>query len=182
MGPTAHYLTDVVLGLGVTDTPASPFVPSSVNAVVAAAAAGAPGAALVAMPYSITTPGDQAISVQDAGPVLLDANTNYWGIAHALGEFSGAWRLNSDGAMRLTAGQTNGNAWNLRPDDEIFALRVEGNRAVARTGNALSCRIESDGVAAKRTHNFLTYLQAAFSGSFQGESGAIFTPPPSSRL
>ena len=78
MGPTAHYLTDVVLGLGVTDTPASPFVPSSVNAVVAAAAAGAPGAALVAMPYSITTPGDQAISVQDAGSVLLDANTNYW--------------------------------------------------------------------------------------------------------
>ena len=63
VGPTAHYLTDVVLGLGVTDTPASPFVPSSVNAVVAAAAAGAPGAALLAMPYSITTPGDQAISV-----------------------------------------------------------------------------------------------------------------------
>ncbi|OUT64818.1 MAG: hypothetical protein CBB70_12085 [Planctomycetaceae bacterium TMED10] len=114
--------------------------------------------------------------------MLLDANTNYWGIAHAQREFSGSWRLNSEGAMRLTAGQTNGNAWNLRPDDEIFALRVEGNRAVARTGNALSCRIESDGVAAKKTHNFLTYLQAAFSGSFQGESGAIFTPPPSSRL
>ncbi len=43
VGPTAHYLTDVVLGLGVTDTPAPPFAPSSVNAVVAADAAGAPG-------------------------------------------------------------------------------------------------------------------------------------------
>ncbi len=90
--------------------------------------------------------------------MLLDANTNYWGIAHAQREFSGSWRLNSEGAMRLTAGQTNGDAWNLRPDDEIFALRVEGNRAVARTGNALSCRIESDGVAAKKTHHFLMHL------------------------
>ena len=87
-------------------------------------------AALLAMPYSITTPGDQAISVQDAGSVLLDANTNYWGIAHAQGEFSGSWRVNSEGAMGLTAGQTNGNAWNLRPNDEMLALRVEGNRAV----------------------------------------------------
>ncbi len=130
VGPTAHYLTDVVLGLGVTDTPASPFVPSSVNVVVAADAAGAPGAVLLTMPYSITTPGDQLISVQDAGFVLLDANTNYWVIADAQGEFSGAWRFNSEGAMGLTAGQTNGNAWNLRPNDEMLALRIEGNRAV----------------------------------------------------
>lgn len=27
VGPTAHYLTDVVLGLGVTDMPASPLLP-----------------------------------------------------------------------------------------------------------------------------------------------------------
>ena len=128
--PTAHYLTDVVLGLGVPDPPASPFVPSSVNVVVAADAAGAPGAVRLTMPYSITTPGDQAISVQDAGSVLLDANTNYWVIAHAQGEFSRAWRFNSEGAMGLTAGQTNENAWNLRPNDEMLALRVEGNRAV----------------------------------------------------
>ena len=130
VGPTAHYLTDVVLGLGVRDTPASPFVPSSVNVVVADDNSGAPGAVLLTMPYSITTPGDQAITVQDAGSVLLAANTNYWVIADAQGAFDGAWRFNNQGAFGLTAGQSSGNAWNLRPDDEMYALRVNGNPAV----------------------------------------------------
>ena len=137
VGPTAHYLTDVVLGLGVRDTPASPFVPSSVNVVVREDNSGAPGAGLLTLPYPITTPGDQAITVQDAGSVMLAANTDYWVIADAQGGFDGAWRFNNQGAMGLTAGQTNGNAWNLRPNDEMYALRVNGNPVVPEPATLL---------------------------------------------
>ena len=55
--------------------------------MVATDAAGAPGVVLLTMPYSITTAADQAISVQDAGSVLSDANTNYWIIASTICTF-----------------------------------------------------------------------------------------------
>jgi hypothetical protein len=126
VGPTAHHLTDVVLGLGVNEYPVKPFVPSLVNVHIAADAAGSPGTVLLSLPYSIITMGDQAITVQDAGSLLLAANTDYWVIADAEGEFNGSWRFNDIGAMGLTAGQTAGNAWNLRPDDDMYALRIGG--------------------------------------------------------
>jgi len=126
VGPTAHHLTDVVLGLGVNEYPVKPFVSSLVNVHIAADAAGSPGTVLLSLPYGITTMGDQAITVQDAGSLLLAANTDYWVIADAEGEFNGSWRYNDLGAMGLTAGQTAGNAWNLRPDDDMYALRIGG--------------------------------------------------------
>ena len=98
VGPTAHHLTDVVLGLGVNEYPVKPFVPSLVNVHIAADAAGSPGTVLLSLPYSITTMGDQAITVQDAGSLLLAANTDYWVIADAEGEFNGSWRYNDLGA------------------------------------------------------------------------------------
>ena len=137
VGPTAHFLTNVVLGLGVTDTPAYPFVPASVNVLVAKDAAGSPGTVLLTMPYAITTPGDQAITVYDAGSVMLAANENYWIIADAEGEFHGSWRFNSLGYMGLTAGQTEGSSWNLRPNDDMYALRVEGNPVVPEPATLL---------------------------------------------
>ena len=130
MGATAHYVTDAVLGLGVRDTPASPFAPSSVNLLVREDNSGVPGAVLLTVPYPITTPGGQAITVQDAGSVMLATNTDYWVIDDAQGRFGGGWRFNNQGAIVLTAGQTYGNAWNLRPDDEMYFFRVDGNPVV----------------------------------------------------
>jgi hypothetical protein len=106
VGPTAHFLTDVVLGLGVNEYPSKPFGPSTVNVLVAEDTAGVPGTVLRTLPYNITTTGDQAITVSDAGSLLLQANTDYWVIADAQGNFEGAWRFNMYGDLGLTAGQT----------------------------------------------------------------------------
>ena len=130
VGPTAHFLTDVVLGLGVNEYPSKPFSPSTINVLVTEDSAGVPGTVLRALPYNITAMGDQAITVSDAGSLLLQANTDYWVIADAEGNFEGAWRFNMYGDLGLTASQTENNPWNLHPDDDMFALRVEGISAV----------------------------------------------------
>jgi hypothetical protein len=41
--------------------------------------------------------------------------------------FDGSWNFNSVGDVGPTAGRSDGFPWNLRPQDDRMALRVEGN-------------------------------------------------------
>jgi hypothetical protein len=123
VGPTGFYLTGVDLGIncggpGVNTGP--------INVVVAADAGGSPGAALRTTLVDVTLQGKQVISAAYDGSLPLTANTQYWVIADAEGTFDGGWNFNSIGDVGLTAGQTEGLAWNLRSDDTRYAFRVEG--------------------------------------------------------
>jgi hypothetical protein len=111
------------LGIFITDSPTVGTGPLDV--IVAGDAAGSPGAVLRTLPINVNATGKQVITVVDDGTFLLDANTNYWIIADAEDSFRGSWNFNSIGDVGLTAGQSEGNPWNLRPDDDRYALRVE---------------------------------------------------------
>ncbi len=124
VGPTDFLLTTVSLGIHVVSSPTNGTGPLDV--VLAADSAGSPGAALRTLPINVNSTGKQVITVADDGTQLLDANTTYWIIADAEGSFDGGWNFNSIGDVGLTAGQTEGNPWNPRPNDDRYAFRVQG--------------------------------------------------------
>ncbi len=140
VGATDFLLTDIYLGIHVNDPPNVGTGPLDI--LVAADAGGSPGGILRTLPINVNSTGKQVITVVD-GAQILSANTTYWIIADGEGSFDGSWNFNSIGDVGLTAGQTEGNPWNLRPMDDRYALRVEGR------------------VVPEPTSGFLTVLSAA---------------------
>jgi len=128
VGASPARLTGITLGIGVNGPPNSGTGPLDI--ILAADAAGSPGAALRTLSFNANSTGDQTVSVSDGGTLVLAANTTYWVIADGKTSFDGAWRFNNIGDVGLTAGRTNLGAWNLRPDDDRYAFRVEGRPAV----------------------------------------------------
>lgn len=124
VGGTPHLLTIVSLGINVSPSPNIGTGP--LNIVIAADAAGVPGATLRTLPLNVNATGKQIVTVADNGTLQLDANTTYWVIADGKTTFDGAWYFNNVGDVGATAGRTNLGPWNLRPDDDRYALRVEG--------------------------------------------------------
>lgn len=124
VGADSYYLTSLELGLGVSS--AGPL-----DVILAADAGGAPGAALETISLNLNADGLALASA--SGNTVLDANTTYWVIADARGNFDGSWRFNDTGDVGLTAGRSASvgsfayGPWNLRPDDERYALRVQGD-------------------------------------------------------
>jgi hypothetical protein len=143
VGGNNFLLTSIELGLGVTDAGAGPL-----DVILAADAGGEPGAALETIPLNLL-PGDQVAFAAAAGTTLLSANTTYWVIADAKGEYDGAWRFNNTADVGVTAGRSaetgteDYGPWNVRdPDELLFALRVSGRETgtgqVPDTGGTLS--------------------------------------------
>lgn len=125
MGPDSHSMTSISLGLWVNDSPT--IGTGLLNVVIAADDGGSPGAALRTLPINVNSTGKQIVTVPDDGSFVLNANTNYWIIADGEEEFRGSWLFNSIGDNGLTAGQTEGNPWNVRsPDLPRYAMRIEG--------------------------------------------------------
>lgn len=124
VGPDSYFLTSVSLGIFVRSSPSIGTGPLDI--VLAADAGGSPGATLRTFPLNVNVTGKQIVTGVDDGSFTLNANTTYWVIADGKGDFDGAWYFNTTGDVGLTAGRTNNGAWNLRPDDDRYALRVEG--------------------------------------------------------
>lgn len=124
VGGTSYLLDS--LELGVNLTAAGPL-----DVILAADNGGEPGAELETISLNLGT-GEQLAFAAAAGTTTLDANTTYWVIADAQGSLDGGWRFNTTGDVGLTAGRsasvgsTNYGDWNLRPDDDRYALRVQG--------------------------------------------------------
>lgn len=126
VGAISYSLTSLELGLGISAT-------GPLDVILAADAGGSPGATLETISLNLNAGADTLAFAAASGSTMLDANTTYWVIADAKGSFDGAWRFNTTGDTGLTAGRSapvNSTAygpWNLRPDDERYALRVQGN-------------------------------------------------------
>ena len=124
VGPANVVLTSLELALGVSGT-------GPLDVILAADNAGEPGAAIETISLNFDSTGETLALASSAGNLLL-ANTTYWVIADARGSFDGAWRFNNIGDIGLTAGRSapvNSFAygpWNVRPDDDRYALRVQG--------------------------------------------------------
>ncbi len=141
VGATDFLLTDIYLGIHVDDPPNVGTGPLDI--LLAADAGGSPGATLRTLPINVNSTGKQVITVTD-GMQVLSANTTYWIIADGEGSFNGSWNFNSIGDVGLTAGQTEGNPWNLRPMDDRYALRVEG-RVVPEPASGLLLLLSAAG-------------------------------------
>jgi hypothetical protein len=128
VGPANSFLTSVSLGIGVNQSPNTGTGP--IDVLIAADAGGSPGAVLRTLSTNLGATGDQLVTLPDDGSLELSANTTYWVLMDGEGSFDGAWRFNDTGDIGLTAGQTEPNPWNLRIDDDRYALRVEGRFAV----------------------------------------------------
>ncbi|MCO6042656.1 PEP-CTERM sorting domain-containing protein [Aeoliella sp. ICT_H6.2] len=124
VGGTSYLLDSLELGVNVTS--AGPL-----DVILAADNGGEPGAELEAISLNLAV-GEQLALASAAGTTMLDANTTYWVIADAKGSIDGGWRFNTTGDVGLTAGRsagvgsTNYGDWNLRPDDDRYAFRVQG--------------------------------------------------------
>lgn len=124
VGPTGAFLTSVSLGINANDPPNVGTGPVDVS--ITADAGGAPGAILRTLPANVGVSGEQLLTLPDDGTLLLSANTTYWVLMDGEGSFNGSWRFNTTGDTGLTAGQSEPNPWNVRVDDERYALRVNG--------------------------------------------------------
>ncbi len=145
VGAIPARLTGITLGIGVDGPPNTGTGPLDI--ILAADAAGSPGAALRTLPLNVNSTGDQTVSVSDGGTLVLAANTTYWVIADGKTTFDGAWRFNNIGDVGLTAGRSNLGAWNLRPDDDRYAFRVEGRPAVPEPATIFLCATALAGLA-----------------------------------
>jgi hypothetical protein len=124
VGATSYMLTDVALGIFVRETPNVGTGPLDI--LIAEDDGGVPGNVLRTLPKNVNATGKQVLAATDDGSLLLEANTVYWVIADGKDTFDGAWYFNSIGDIGDTAGRSDLNPWNLRPDDDRYALRVEG--------------------------------------------------------
>jgi hypothetical protein len=123
IGATDVLLTSVQLGIN-SGGPGPATGP--IDVLLAANAGGLPGATLASSLVNVNMTGKQVISAPYNGTLQLAANTTYWVVADAEGMFDGGWNFNTTGDMGLTAGQTEGNPWNLHAEDQRFAFRVQG--------------------------------------------------------
>ncbi len=128
VGPASAFLTSVSLGVGVNGAPSVGTGP--IDVIIAADAGGSPGATLRTLSMNLGLTGDQVVTLPDDGSLELSANTTYWVLMDGKGNFNGGWRFNDTGDIGLTAGQSEPNPWNVRIDDERYALRVEGRLAI----------------------------------------------------
>ena len=133
VGALSYYLTSLELGLQVNS--AGPL-----DVILAADTGGSPGAALESISLNLNANGLAFASA--SGSTMLNANTTYWVIADARGSYDGGWEFNNTGDLGLTAGRSAPvnsfayGAWNLRPNDDRYALRVEG-RIVPEPGSSV---------------------------------------------
>lgn len=128
VGPTDAFLTSVSLGINANDPPNTGTGPVEVG--IAADAGGTPGAILRTLSANVGVSGEQLLTVADDGSLLLSAGTTYWVVMDGEAGFDGSWRFNTTGDIGLTAGQTEPNPWNVRIEDDRYALRVDGRLAV----------------------------------------------------
>jgi hypothetical protein len=118
-GASDSAVTSVTVGINATT--AGPL-----DILIAADGVGGPGATLRTLSANANL-GKQALTVNDVGTLVLDANTTYWVIVDGKTTFDGGWNENSIGETGFTAGRTNLGAWSQRSVDELrLALRVEG--------------------------------------------------------
>lgn len=89
-------------------------------------AAGQPGALIHSAPMIVFDLPPNYIRSWIPG-IVLAPNTDYWFIANGLDTFDGSWAFNSTGDQGITAGRSNGNPWNVRPIEDRYAIRLEGN-------------------------------------------------------
>jgi hypothetical protein len=137
VGATDVFLTSVQLGIS-TGGPGPGTGP--IDVLLAADAAGLPGATLQSSLVNVNVTGKQVISAPYNGLLQLTANTTYWVVADAEGTFDGGWNFNSIGDTGATAGQTEGNPWNLHAPDQRFAFRIQG-RLVPEPTSVMLCVI-----------------------------------------
>lgn len=123
VGATDQMADTISLGIWVNEAPNVGTGP--VDIVLAADTGAGPGAALKTYSANLNSTGKQLLTVS-GDPVPLDANTTYWVVMDAHDEFRGSWNFNTTGDFGLTAGRSDLNPWNLRPDDQRYSLRVEG--------------------------------------------------------
>lgn len=124
VGAISYDLTSVSVAIGATAPPNIGTGP--VDIILATDVGGLPGATLQLSPLNINVPGTQVWTAPFPGTLTLSANTTYWVIVDAKTTFDGGWAFNSIGDIGPTAGRTNNNPWNLRPQDDRYATRVEG--------------------------------------------------------
>ena len=123
IGATDVFLTSVQLGINAVEQ--GPGT-GPIDVKLAANAGGLPGATLQSSLVNVNVTGKQVISAAYNGTLQLSANTTYWVVADTEGTFDGGWNFNTTGDTGLTAGQTEGNPWNLHAPDQRFAFRVQG--------------------------------------------------------
>lgn len=128
VGPSNAFLTSVSLGVHVDGPPNTGTGP--IDVMIAADAGGSPGAILRTLSANLGVAGEQLVTLPDDGSLELTAGATYWVLMDGEGGFDGAWRFNDTGDVGLTAGQTEPNPWNVRIDDDRYALRVEGRLGV----------------------------------------------------
>jgi hypothetical protein len=121
-GGATYVLTDATLAINATDPPNSGA--GNLLIQIAEDSAGSPGAVIGSASTFVNA--GQDIVMLAFGGIPLNANTLYWVIADGQDTFDGGWGQNNIGDIGLTAGRTNGLAWNIRIDDERYALRLEG--------------------------------------------------------
>jgi hypothetical protein len=124
VGASSYMLTDVALGIFVRDTPSIGTGPLDI--LIAEDDGGVPGNVLRTLAKNVNATGKQVLAAADDGSLMLNANSIYWVIADGKDTFDGSWNFNSIGDVGDTAGRTDNGPWNLRPDDDRYALRVEG--------------------------------------------------------
>lgn len=119
VGGGPYRLTSAALGLNVK-------AGGPLDVLIAQDAGGSPGAVLRTASLNLN-PGDpQVVTAPYDGSLVLNAGATYWVIADAKGTLDGGWNFNSVGDVGLTAGRSDNGPWNLRPNDDRMALRVEG--------------------------------------------------------
>lgn len=127
LGPTGYESISVRLGIYADAPPNTGTGPLDV--IIASDAGGVPGTALATAHLTVSSTGKQIVQAAFAG-LVLDANVTYWLVADSQGTFDGAWDFNDQSVTGLTAGRSNGGAWNARPNDDQLAFSVEGRQAV----------------------------------------------------
>lgn len=123
VGPAPWLVTDAEVGIWVNEPPNAGTGPLDI--FLASDAGGVPGAALQTANLNINVTGKQ-IAMAPLGGLILDANTTYWLVVDGEGTFSGSYLFNTIGDIGDTAGRTDGFPWNLREDDDRYALRLNG--------------------------------------------------------
>jgi hypothetical protein len=135
VGPNSYWLTSLTLGIFVNSSPSVGTGPLDI--LLADDSGGVPGGILGTFPLNVNATGKQIVTAPVGGPLLANANTTYWVIADAKSSFDGSWNFNAVSDTGATAGRSDNGPWNLRPDDDRMALRVEGQIVPEPTSLAL---------------------------------------------